>query len=418
MEKCEKKALLLYVCNLLSNRRMVKRNLTKIIEWFEDSGQNLVSFKFNWLTKEEKETYCDVDELYRMSRQRFINRVPKFYDKLFNYASTLKLAHASSLEIKAENIGHLLKLSKEEQDILLALFRFNMEKDFEELNDKLEGNSSNLLPYYLGIPESVYSKAIGENSKLRQYGFIEYDYNHQICWSDLAKKLAEKKLQTPEDIKEYLIGKTLKANLDWADFGYVEEKDYCAKLIKRALSSHTKGVNILLYGTHGTGKTEFAKTLACHIKAELYGLGENFDADNRREKLDLAHRLLEKSSNTCLLIDEADDFLEESSCFHYRSRHDNNKLYVNRVLENNRMPTIWIINDIEYIDKAFLRRFTFSVNFSKPTLKTRTQMWQKAHIKIIFLMMKKQQKILPYNIVCHRHLLQPPSNQLNWLVAV
>ena len=68
----------------------------------------------------------------------------------------------------------------------------------------------------------------------------------------------------------------------------------------------TNGEYISIIDSDDTIVSEFAKTLVQHANAELYGLGENFDNDDsRKEKLDLAHRLLEKDKNTCLLIDEA-----------------------------------------------------------------------------------------------------------------
>ena len=77
------------------------------------------------------------------------------------------------------------------------------------------------------------------------------------------------------------------------------------------------------------------------------------------------------------MIDEADDFLE-ADCLFFTREKDNNKLYINRLLENNKTPVIWIINSIDNIDKSYLRRFTYAINFSKPNLKTRIEMWQKS----------------------------------------
>ena len=378
MEKWKQKLLLSYINNFINNRHAVKNKMVNFIEWYQDYWQKYFNFTYHWLSKnKQNDDFSDFHDL----KKDYLAGVKGFREKisqrLVRYASLAK----SPYEQKADVIGQLLGLSEEEKEILCALWLFKTESEFERFSSAIEDTREDVfdvLPYFLGMSEYKFSKYTDGSSPLCKFGLIDHKFGDTDL-TDVADKLASSRIRTISDIKECLIGKTLKANLEWHDFGYIEEKGFCAKLLKRALSSHAKGVNILLYGTHGTGKTEFAKTLVQHVNAEFYGLGENFDNDDsRKEKLDLAHRLLEKDKNTCLLIDEADDFLEGSSCFHYRSRNDNNKLYVNRALENNRIPAIWIVNDIEELDKAFLRRFTFAINFSKPTLKTRTQMWQKA----------------------------------------
>lgn len=57
---------------------------------------------------------------------------------------------------------------------------------------------------------------------------------------------------------------------------------------------------------------------------------------------------------------------------HFRPRKPNakralfGKAWINRTLENNPVPAIWISNRVGQIDKAYLRRFDYSVNFHTP----------------------------------------------------
>ena len=46
-------------------------------------------------------------------------------------------------------------------------------------------------------------------------------------------------------------------------------------------------------------------------------------------------------------------------------RNTLSKAYINRMLEENAIPVIWTTNNIESMDKAFLRRFTYSVKFEE-----------------------------------------------------
>ena len=46
------------------------------------------------------------------------------------------------------------------------------------------------------------------------------------------------------------------------------------------------------------------------------------------------------------------------------------KLFINRLLETNQpVPTIWIANEISHIDKAYLRRFDYSIELAIPRFK-------------------------------------------------
>lgn len=47
------------------------------------------------------------------------------------------------------------------------------------------------------------------------------------------------------------------------------------------------------------------------------------------------------------------------------------KMYINRILENNPVPTIWVSNEVNHIDKAYLRRFDFSLEMGIPPVAVR-----------------------------------------------
>ena len=85
--------------------------------------------------------------------------------------------------------------------------------------------------------------------------------------------------------------------------------------IKGALASGAPGVNILLHGPPGTGKTEFCKVLAGRLDVSLYSVGESDDKGEepvrgeRLQELRLAQRLLAGHGGSLLLFDEMEDLL-------------------------------------------------------------------------------------------------------------
>ena len=62
-----------------------------------------------------------------------------------------------------------------------------------------------------------------------------------------------------------------------------------------------------------------------------------------------------------VLFDEAEDVFKDTM-FQTKTQ---SKAFVNKILENNETPVIWTTNDVENMDRAYLRRFMYSVKFEK-----------------------------------------------------
>ena len=94
--------------------------------------------------------------------------------------------------------------------------------------------------------------------------------------------------------------------------------------------------------------------LQCHLIAF-----ENSDSDALRAKerlvcARLAQQLL-NPGDALLLFDEAEDIF--ASSMFARSVAQSHKAWINNLLENNKIPTVWIVNQVSFLDPAFVRRF-------------------------------------------------------------
>ena len=103
-------------------------------------------------------------------------------------------------------------------------------------------------------------------------GQIELD----LLW--LLDNLLDRLPESEEAIIALLVGPRHRAQMPLAAFGHVDDADFLRRLLDGARRERATGVNILIHGPPGTGKTEFARSLAAAAGFVLHGAGEA-DAD-------------------------------------------------------------------------------------------------------------------------------------------
>ena len=188
-------------------------------------------------------------------------------------------------------------------------------------------------------------------------------------------KLLSKKFNNPDEVHTFLVGDTIKSDLTADNFVHIaDDFNNIKKLLKTAAKNKTAGVNILLYGNTGTGKTSFAATVAAAAGLSLYfGSKDKDDCDARCNELNRTQLLLANDQRAVLLMDESDDVLQQER-FGPKS---SDKQSLNDILETNTRPVIWIAKNIKNVDKSFLRRFTLTAQIANPDDETKTAVWQK-----------------------------------------
>ena len=192
-------------------------------------------------------------------------------------------------------------------------------------------------------------------------------FNYSLPYS--IRAVLENNYSTVNQIYNQLIGNVLKANLKKDDFKHLADEFNTAEVIlKNAIKQKTKGINILFYGEVGAGKTEMAKTIAECLKIPLFEIisedddEEETDRDARINDLKRKLRIFSNmDGKQIILFDEAEDVFTDTM---FKNKTQS-KAFVNKILENNEIPVIWTTNDVENMDKAYLRRFIYSVKFEK-----------------------------------------------------
>lgn len=146
--------------------------------------------------------------------------------------------------------------------------------------------------------------------------------------------------------------------------------------VRKLLEQDSKApVHILLYGPPGTGKSTFARSMAktCDVKAWAVTSREGDDDSDRRASLTACLHLAARHKGAFVLVDEAERLLDTDTSF---GRQTKDKAWLNDFLERPGQRIIWITNQIEHIDPAVRRRFSFSIHFEKLGVKERVDIWR------------------------------------------
>lgn len=131
------------------------------------------------------------------------------------------------------------------------------------------------------------------------------------------------------------------------------------------------GMSLLLYGAAGTGKTEYARSIAREAGLTTYVFKNELELDGDDDKsgnhalcrLNCILSLPRKGS--VIIVDEAETVLKTQGSFLGMGFSLPQKGTVNKMLENSVNKVIWILNYTRELDESTLRRFTYSIRFNR-----------------------------------------------------
>lgn len=288
-----------------------------------------------------------------------------------------------------ELLGELLGLDGLQKEILTFVALSKHHHLLADVVDNIRTSNIDairkLLSAVLKVRDADISSAILPNGQLliTRIVCIEPSYAGADLKFILPHSLGEAMFYPSENIHA-LMGAFLEAspppNLKADAFAHLaKETGLLSAYLSKAVSCRTPGVNILIYGPPGTGKTEYVRWLAAHLRNRLYQVkatdahGGPISNHDRLAFFQLSQAFLQKGK-ALILFDEIEDVFpsgESPPETFFRPRPVAGKLFINRLLENNPVPAIWISNAVDHIDKAFLRRFDFSFEMSIPPIAVR-----------------------------------------------
>jgi transitional endoplasmic reticulum ATPase len=177
----------------------------------------------------------------------------------------------------------------------------------------------------------------------------------------------------PIDLLRGTVAKSPAAELEWSDYEHLQTSlKLLRPYLRLTVQTRRRGVNIILHGPPGTGKTQLARLLASELRTGLFEVssedsnGDSVMGERRLRAFSAAQKLLAKQ-HALILFDEVEDIFGDGDDFMgRRSTAQVRKAWMNRMLEDAPVPTLWISNSIERIDQAFIRRFDMVIEVPIP----------------------------------------------------
>ena len=284
-----------------------------------------------------------------------------------------------------EELKRLFTLSDREIDILIAATAIGLGiwpcLDFK---NKLTCDKIARFAALMGIAEADYQALIKPSGKLRRFCCLNEDGDLNLDLLPFISGVEDQPL-----VSRYFKKNETEA-LPWSFFGTLAE--WHGEFLKRLIDGcyRQRGMNILLYGEPGTGKTSFAVSLASQLGRTPYFIAQSDDSHNdstqefRFAALQICDSQIDPAQSL-IVVDEADRMLDSNSSEEGHSYLSGGRVVqgdkgvLNDVLDTMKTPCIWITNaQADALDASSRRRFDYSIRFDKLTCEQREMIWRNA----------------------------------------
>jgi len=383
---------------------LISQELTnKITHWIlkiiiEMGGHKEFIDSENDFEYEDMATFLGLEKYVQFEYEDFNRREPllllkKYFQKLKKQSP---FSSSKLLRKNIERLSQLITLVPYEKQILEFVILLKQHDILSNALGLLGGNltasrSKRILANLLEIPIDSVNEIFASNSTFTRSAILllnsEEDYSLNAKLRLINYDFADNMLNLDEEITVMLkdsVRLSSKSTLNIKDYGHIKnDLEILMPFLNKALEKNQQGVNILLYGLPGTGKTELSKTIADILGTKLYEIsyadseGDPIEGESRLRLYKTAQALF-LNNRTILMYDEAEDVFESyEGGFFMMPKQQSDKAWINKILETNNVPTIWITNNISSIDNAIIRRFNMSIELPIPSKTTRKSIIKK-----------------------------------------
>ena len=301
------------------------------------------------------------------------------------------------LSANVEQLANLVELGDIDQRILEFAILLHTDPVLDNSADGLgmltSSQVAQCLAVVLNLTEREVQAALSNQSVLARTGLLHLDRrtsNTLKCKIDLiSEDFADAMFSFPVDgIDELLRGAVTRAappNLSLDDFDHMKEPlSIVIPYLGRAREEQRTGVNVFLYGAPGTGKSQLACVIAKALGCELFEVaghgtdGYPIDGEHRLRAFRFAQSFL-AGQGKLVLFDEVEDVFDDGdTLFGRKSTAQTRKAWINRMLEQNQVPALWLSNSVDCLDPAFARRFDMIIELPVPPKRQREKILRQA----------------------------------------
>ena len=283
-----------------------------------------------------------------------------------------------------EKIG----LSDIEQQLLLFFIverqDFNLRKVTMSIGEMNTMQTISLIASAINASPVKIRRALEPSARLIKSGLVEFSHNYIQVYPKkirlpmgFAHQMALRQVN-PFNLFTDSFKITNSGKLTPDNFPHLaQEIEHITSYLRQVMLRKESGVNILLYGAPGGGKTEFVRMIAKQLKMTLFEVaqatqnGSPISANKRLQSFTLSQGLLSQKDNALLVFDEVEEVFSSAQSFDdggEDSTHGTgrSKCWMNALLEQNPVPAIWITNQVNNMDDAYLRRFDYHLEVKSP----------------------------------------------------
>lgn len=314
-----------------------------------------------------------------------------------NLLQSKKMSSSLPLFTNIKLLDVVLGLTEAEQALLAFAAAMEVSPQFRSAISQRSENVSTqslcrILSRLTGLPVRDFNIALGDKGVLVSTAIVtvkrsDLDIEAKLDLMEGFAGVLLSRLKSAEDLVGRFLKRAAPPTLSLMNFPHLASDSETLRVyLRNAVAKKTCGVNILLHGKPGVGKTEYVQALAKELGVDLYEIayasesGEPIKGEARLRAYNLCQRFLANSDNSLLLFDEIEDVFPSDhgflSMLFGEDEQDSGgksagKAWINRTLEQNQTPALWVSNRVDQIDPAYKRRFDYSIRFPLPPMAIR-----------------------------------------------